>query len=256
MLRSSVTRQQLPKARCHIIDATQITITVAWMKVVGADAYDIKVPNASVDFSTNDTSCVLTGLTPGTTYDVYVRATSSHILGPWRGITASTSAFVCQTLLHDDSPLHPISTDACSACNLQVCAKCSFYGCLDSNTTLQYRFGTFYAGTMQNQLGATLHILAPVSTWRVDTNGMLTDTFLHVSISNGPWLDANAIHMPHCERAMTHGWPCAARSKTTHQRRITFGGMCMSGDVRVRIGICADSRRFAGIVLDPEQSSA
>ncbi|MDX1683872.1 MAG: fibronectin type III domain-containing protein [Saprospiraceae bacterium] len=79
---------------------TQTSATVSWNSVSGANTYDLEYKvNTGTSWtrvSTSSTSYNLTGLSPGTTYDVRVRAVCSGSTSNWSGIvTFTTDAGSC-----------------------------------------------------------------------------------------------------------------------------------------------------------------
>ena len=245
------TLRQLPRTRVRVTDVTQTSFVATWLRTRVATKYDVKVtpePGA-IAHDTGGSSASCTGLTPATTYTIHVRSRAGDTLSPWSVTTAKTSDFNRQSLEKDETQLLPISQHLCSDNELQVCHKCHFYGCIDDDTPTRRRFGTFCAGYINNAFTTTLQLIGTAGHWHTDDLGKLRDTCLHVKVEEGPWLDANALYVPHAARIVSHGWPCAKISPDYRNRRITFGGKLMSGMVSVRIGLSSSDRRLAGIQL-------
>lgn len=245
------TMKQLPKTRVRVTEVTQTSFVATWMSTRGATKYEIRTtPEAGeIVEDTNGLSATCFGLTPATAYTIHVRSCAGDIRSPWSVTTARTSDFDLQPLLEDDTPLTPISPQTCSASKLQICDKCHFYGCIDADTPTGYRFGTFDAGCINNAYSVTLQLLGTTGHWYADDWGKLRDTYLHIKVNDGPWLDANTLCIPRATRTLSDGWPCAKTTSDHRQRRITFGGKLMSGTISVRIGLSNGDRRLAGIVI-------
>lgn len=248
---STSTVRQLPRTRVRVTDVTQTSFVASWLRTRGATRYDVKLtPEAgAIAHDVGETSATCSGLTPATAYTIHVRSCAGDVFSPWSVATTRTSDFNLQPLLKDQTRLVPISQDLCSDSELQVCNKCHFYGCIDDDTPTKYRFGTFCAGHVMNAFTATLQLLGTTGHWQTDGWGQLRDTYLHVKVEDGPWLDANALYVLHAARVISDGWPCAKTTTDHRTRRITFGGSLMSGMISVRIGLSGGNRRLAGIQL-------
>lgn len=243
-------QRQLPRTRVHITDVTQTSFHMQWLRVRGADTYDIKTtPEAHVTRDNNALTAYVDELTPSSTYTIHVRARAGDLHSPWTAASVRTLEHQLQDYVQDDVDLTPVSECSMSACTLQVCDKCHFYGCLDETSPAVHRFATFRAGRVSSAHGTIIDIQGARGVWQTEAWGKLVNTYLHVKVDDGKWLDANELHMPSVERRRGDGYACALRTSDPRRRRITFGGLLATGTIYVRIGLPCDGRRLAGIKL-------
>ena len=242
-------RATLSRVHARASATTANSSVVAWHAVRGADTYEITVtPTASVLWD-DETTVRLTDLRPDSTYTVSLRAKSADAKGPWNTCEVHTLLQELQQMHCTTALLHPICHGRCMDHLLQV--SDAAYGCLDECgvdvSGVRYRFGVFYAGQMANVTGALITLHGARGAWTLLPDQTVRHFVIHISVADGPWLDANKLFIPCTQGELADGWACGRPSNSCTARPITFGGRCLSGEAIVRVGLPCDERRLCGV---------